>query len=86
MAAPPEIHLERSAAAETRRARLDPVQPMRPDGRFWVGCLTKTFVATVVLQVVGEGILSLDDTAGDWPPGLLADGGRITGMSLNGGG
>jgi D-alanyl-D-alanine carboxypeptidase len=34
--------------------------PMRPDARFRVGSVTKTFVAVVVLQLVAEGRLSLD--------------------------
>jgi D-alanyl-D-alanine carboxypeptidase len=59
-------------------ARLDPMQPMRPDDRFRVGSVTKTFVATVVLQLAGEGILGLDDAVGAWLPGLLPDGDRIT--------
>jgi D-alanyl-D-alanine carboxypeptidase len=59
-------------------ARLDLRQPMRPDDRFRVGSVTKTFVATVVLQLAGEGVLGLDDTVDHWLPGLLADGDRIT--------
>ncbi|MGN6030409.1 MAG: serine hydrolase domain-containing protein [Thermomicrobiales bacterium] len=36
--------------------------PMRTDMRLRVGSVTKTFTATVVLQLVDEGRLSLDDT------------------------
>ncbi|WP_240972907.1 serine hydrolase domain-containing protein [Nonomuraea composti] len=38
-------------------------QPAKPpaNGRFWVGSVTKTFTATVVLQLVAEGKLGLDD-------------------------
>ncbi|MEU7721534.1 serine hydrolase domain-containing protein [Streptomyces tibetensis] len=44
--------------------------------------ITKTFVATVLLQLEAEGRLSLDDTVERWLPGLLRgngyDGGRLT--------
>lgn len=43
---------------------------------------TKTFTATVVLQLAGEGRLSLDDTVAHWLPAVVAgngnDGSRIT--------
>ncbi|MFE9683193.1 serine hydrolase domain-containing protein [Streptomyces sp. NPDC002701] len=54
----------------------------RPGDRFRVASATKTFVATVVLQLVGEGRLSLDDTVEHWLPGAVSgngnDGGAIT--------
>jgi D-alanyl-D-alanine carboxypeptidase len=56
--------------------------PMPLDGHFRVGSNTKTFVAVVVLQLVGEGRLSLDDTVERWLPGVVAgngnDGGTVT--------
>src|ERR1017187_4171247 len=42
-------------------AELGKDDPVPDDGRFRVGCITKTFVATVVLQLVGEGKIGLDD-------------------------
>jgi D-alanyl-D-alanine carboxypeptidase len=51
---------------------------LRPDARFRVGSITKTFVATVVLQLVGEGRLSLEEPVGRRLPGLLANGDTIT--------
>jgi D-alanyl-D-alanine carboxypeptidase len=51
---------------------------MRADDRFRVGSVTKTFTATLVLQLVAEGELRLDDTVERWLPGLLPDGDRIT--------
>ena len=51
---------------------------LRPQARFRVGSITKTFVATVVLQLVGEGRLSLDEPVGRRLPGLLANGDTIT--------
>jgi D-alanyl-D-alanine carboxypeptidase len=47
-----------------------------------MGSNTKTFVSVVLLQLVGEGRLSLDDTVERWLPGVVAgngnDGRRIT--------
>jgi D-alanyl-D-alanine carboxypeptidase len=40
--------------------------------------MTKTFVATVVLELAGEGALSLDDTVERWVPGLVPGGDAIT--------
>jgi D-alanyl-D-alanine carboxypeptidase len=47
-------------------------------GRFRVGSVTKTFVATVLLQLVGEGRLSLADTLEQWLPGAIPNGDRIS--------
>jgi D-alanyl-D-alanine carboxypeptidase len=52
--------------------------PIRVTDRFRVASLTKTFVATVVLQLVGEGTLALDDTVEQWLPGLFPDGDAIS--------
>ena len=52
--------------------------PLLPGTRFRAGSTTKTFVATVVLQLVGEGRLALDDPVGRWLPGLVPDGDTIT--------
>jgi D-alanyl-D-alanine carboxypeptidase len=46
--------------------------------RFRIGSVTKTFVATVVLQLVGEGSLELEDSVDEWLPGLVPGGGEIT--------
>ncbi|MGW7405735.1 serine hydrolase domain-containing protein [Streptomyces sp. NPDC054833] len=52
------------------------------DDRYRVGSITKTFVATVLLQLEAEGRLSLDDTVEKWLPGVVHghghDGSRIT--------
>lgn len=42
-----------------------------PHGRLRAGSITKTVVATVVLQLVGEGAVGLDDRVQDHLPGLL---------------
>ncbi|GGY01456.1 serine hydrolase domain-containing protein [Streptomyces hiroshimensis] len=46
----------------------------KPGDRFRAGSVTKTFVATVVLQLVDEGRLGLDDPLGRHLPGLVPDG------------
>src|SRR5438309_3730041 len=48
--------------------------PIAPEDRFRVGSITKSFVSTVVLQLVGEGRLSLDDSVERWLPGLVPNG------------
>ncbi|MGW4546078.1 serine hydrolase domain-containing protein [Streptomyces violaceorubidus] len=57
-------------------------EPRSERDRYRVGSITKTFVATVLLQLEAEGRLSLDDTVDEWLPGLVAghghDGGRTT--------
>jgi D-alanyl-D-alanine carboxypeptidase len=52
--------------------------PMRTDERFRTASLTKSFVATVVLQLVAEHKLSLTDSIESHLPGLVPGGGRIT--------
>ncbi|MER7931761.1 MULTISPECIES: serine hydrolase domain-containing protein [unclassified Streptomyces] len=56
--------------------------PVPWNAHFRVASTTKTFVATVVLQLVAEKRLSLDDTVEHWLPGVVTgngnDGGRIT--------
>jgi len=58
----------------------DPLHSVRmgPDSRFRAGSISKTFVATVVLQLVQEGKIGLDDTVEGWLPGLVEGGRRIT--------
>ncbi|WP_188316553.1 serine hydrolase domain-containing protein [Solihabitans fulvus] len=48
------------------------------DGRFRIGSVTKTFVATVVLQLVSEGRVGLDTPVDRYLPGLLPAGDRTT--------
>jgi D-alanyl-D-alanine carboxypeptidase len=50
---------------------------MRPDDRFWIGSITKAFVATVVMQLVAEDRLGLDDTVEGLLPGRIRAGQRI---------
>ncbi|MBG0569327.1 beta-lactamase family protein [Actinoplanes sp. NEAU-A11] len=62
-----------SGVAELGTARAVPI-----DGRVRVGSITKTFIATVVLQLVGEGRLRLGDTVESRLPGVVPDGHRLT--------
>ncbi|MDN3294744.1 serine hydrolase domain-containing protein [Streptomyces ficellus] len=57
------------ADRETGRERL-------PRDRYRVGSITKTFVATVVLQLEAEGRLDLDDTVDRWLPGVVRGNGH----------
>ena len=63
---------------------LKPRTAMRANDRFRVGSVTKAFVATVVLQLVGERKLALDDTVARWLPGVVPNGKRITVRQLLG--
>jgi D-alanyl-D-alanine carboxypeptidase len=51
---------------------------MRPQLNYRAGSVTKPFVATLVLQLVAEGRLSLADTVERWLPGILPYGGQVT--------
>jgi D-alanyl-D-alanine carboxypeptidase len=59
-------------------ANLRTKERLRPADAFRVGSITKSFVSTVVLQLAGEGVLSLDDPVEKWLPGLVPRGGSIT--------
>ena len=53
-------------------------RPVSVGGRYRAGSITKTFVATVALQLVGEGRLRLTDTVERWLPGTVPQGDAIT--------
>src|SRR4051812_48262695 len=57
---------------------LDTKRPMTTADRFRVGSVTKTFVATVVMQLVQEGKLGLADTIEKHLVGLVPNGASIT--------
>ena len=44
--------------------------PLTTDHRFLIGSVTKTFIAAVVLQLVGEGALALDEEVGPIAEGV----------------
>ncbi|MFD9903381.1 serine hydrolase domain-containing protein [Streptomyces sp. NPDC059063] len=68
--------------AAAGEAELGTGRPVRHAAPFRAASLTKSFVATVVLQLVAEKQLSLDDTVDRWLPGVVDgngnDGSRIT--------
>jgi CubicO group peptidase (beta-lactamase class C family) len=56
-------------------------QFLKPDDRFYVASITKSFTATTVLQLAQENKLSLDDTLDKWLPDTasqITNGDRIT--------
>ncbi|MEK4654858.1 serine hydrolase domain-containing protein [Bacillus sp. FSL H8-0534] len=52
-------------------ADLRTKKPMKTDFRFRIGSVTKTFIATVLLQLAGENRLNLDDSIEKWLPGVI---------------
>jgi D-alanyl-D-alanine carboxypeptidase len=46
--------------------------------RFRIGSVTKTFTATLVLQLVDQNRIGLDDPVGRYLPGVIPAGGKIT--------
>jgi D-alanyl-D-alanine carboxypeptidase len=73
-------------AASSGVAELESNSPLVRNAHFHIASNTKVFVATVTLQLVGEGKLSLEDTVEKWLPGLVTgngnDGSRITIQNL----
>ncbi len=73
---------DRRVVATAGVADLESRKKMPENGSFRAASHTKTFTATIILQLVGEGKLSLDDTVERWLPGVVAgngnDGGKVT--------
>lgn len=59
-------------------ADLDDPRPIEARDRFRIGSVTKMYTATLVLQVVADGLLALDDTVEKVLPGLVPGGSDIT--------
>src|SRR5512132_2189143 len=59
-------------------ARLQPRVPMRVAVHYRIASVTKTLVATVVLQLAGAGKVSLEDSVERWLPGLVPNGAAIS--------
>jgi D-alanyl-D-alanine carboxypeptidase len=53
-------------------------RPMNARDHYKIASLTKTYTATVVLQLVAEGKLSLTDSVERWLPGLVPNGDKVT--------
>jgi D-alanyl-D-alanine carboxypeptidase len=68
----------RTVSIASGLGNVDEQTPMRGSDRFRIASHTKTYVATVVLQLVSEGKLHLEDTVEQWLPGLVPNGDGIT--------
>jgi D-alanyl-D-alanine carboxypeptidase len=68
----------RTQSAAAGFADLESGAKVEAGDRFRIGSVTKTFVATIVLQLAAEKRLHLDETVDSLLPGLLPDGERIT--------
>ncbi|WP_051287084.1 serine hydrolase domain-containing protein [Paenibacillus taiwanensis] len=64
------------------QASIHDTYPIKSNYNFRIGSVTKTFTATVLLQLVDEKKLSLEDTVEKWLPGVVKgngyDGDKIT--------
>jgi D-alanyl-D-alanine carboxypeptidase len=66
-----------SWAANLGTSNLATHAPMSPDMHFRIGSITKTFVGTVILQLVDEGKIKLDDPISKYQP-EVPNGNNIT--------
>jgi D-alanyl-D-alanine carboxypeptidase len=73
-----ELDTPRAADVRVRSGYGDVARrtPVPWNARFRIGSYTKTFVSATVLQLVGEGRMSLDDTVERWLPGLVRGNGN----------
>lgn len=65
-----------TATARAGVADLTSGAPVPRNGYFRMGSNTKTFTAVVLLQLVGEGRLTLDDRVQRWLPGVVTGNGN----------
>ncbi|MFF7843386.1 serine hydrolase domain-containing protein [Streptomyces ossamyceticus] len=79
------VRVDSPRGARTARSGLGDLRtgaPVPPAEYIRIGSTTKTYVATVLLQLVGEGRLSLEDSVDRWLPGVVRgngnDGRRVT--------
>lgn len=85
--APGVVMLVRNRAGTWRgtagAAVLEPRRAIRATDRFRIASVTKTFVATVVLQLIDEGRLALDTPVDRWLPSLKQGPGITVRQLLN---
>jgi len=67
-----------TSSATAGAAALGGTRPLGAEQPFRVGSITKSFVATVALQLVDQGRLDLTDTVQRWLPDLVPRGDEIT--------
>jgi D-alanyl-D-alanine carboxypeptidase len=66
----------RNVTATSGIADLRTRRPVPANGYFRIASVTKAFVATVILQLAGDGRISLDDTVDRWLPGVVSGNGN----------
>jgi D-alanyl-D-alanine carboxypeptidase len=80
--APGVVLLVRDGGRTTRltggMSELATSTPMQADVHYRIASLTKSYVAAVVLQLVGERRLRLNDSVERWLPGVVPNGANIT--------
>ncbi|MDQ1295200.1 MAG: serine hydrolase [Actinomycetota bacterium] len=69
---------KRVTAGAAGLADRDTGRRLRADDQFEIGSNTKTMMATIALQLVGEGKLGLDDSLEELLPGFVPGGKNIT--------
>jgi D-alanyl-D-alanine carboxypeptidase len=69
---------DRTIRISSGAGNLAPRTPMRVVDRSRIGGVTKSFTATVVLQLAGERRLRLGDTVEHWLPGAISNGDAIS--------
>jgi len=69
---------DKVASLAAGSANLATSSSMTPEHHMRVGSITKTYTATIILQLVDEGMLALDDTVEDVLPGMVPGGESIT--------
>ena len=82
MQVPGLVAIVQSPAGEVYRAALgladvESGEPMALDDHFRIGSITKTMTATVILQLVDEGMLALDDPLARYLPDAETNGATI---------
>lgn len=69
---------DRTIRLSSGYGNLAPKTPIRVSDRIRIGGLTKSYTATVVLQLVAEKKLALGDTVERWVPGVISNGDAVT--------
>jgi D-alanyl-D-alanine carboxypeptidase len=69
---------DRTVRLSSGNGNLAPKTPTRASDRFRIGGITKSFTATVVLQLAGEKKLALGNTVEKWLPGVISNGNAIS--------
>jgi D-alanyl-D-alanine carboxypeptidase len=75
-------HGERESMATSGVRDLETGTPLEVRDRFRAGSITKSFTATVILQLVAERRVELDDSVEHWLPGRVPNGANISVRNL----